>query len=278
MNFHILTLFPEMVENALNTSILKRASDAGIISINAVNIRDYSTDKHKKVDDYPYGGGAGMLMQAQPVFDAYEAVVKSVKGRRSKTAEKVRVLYMTPQGRTFDQAFAEELSQEENLIFLCGHYEGIDERVIEEIVTDEVSLGDFVLTGGELPSMVMIDCISRLIPGVLGSDESAEDESFSNGLLEYPQYTCPEVWHDKKVPDVLLSGNHKEIDKYRVGESLSRTKEKRPDLYKEVIKDIKEFKAENPRKFKKKRTLAEEYIKIRDLKKEEAEKSEDSDS
>ena len=179
MNFHILTLFPEMVENALNTSILKRASDAGIISINAVNIRDYSTDKHKKVDDYPYGGGAGMLMQAQPVFDAYKAI--------KKTNKKVRVLYMTPQGRTFDQSFAEELSKEKDLIFLCGHYEGIDERVIEEIVTDEVSLGDFVLTGGELPSMVMIDCISRLIPGVLGSDESAEDESFSNGLLEYPQ-------------------------------------------------------------------------------------------
>ena len=209
MNFHILTLFPEMVEAGLNTSILKRAIDKGYISINATDIRDYTLDKHKKVDDYPYGGGAGMLMQAQPVFDAYKALEKNMDNR------KPRVLFMTPQGRRFDQKFAEELSKEEDLIFLCGHYEGIDERVIEEIVTDEVSLGDFVLTGGELASMVMIDCISRLVPGVLGSEESAVDESFSDGLLEYPQYTRPEEWMGKRVPDVLLSGNHKEIAKWR---------------------------------------------------------------
>jgi len=259
-----------MVEDALNTSILKRATDAGIISINAVNIRDYSTDKHKKVDDYPYGGGAGMLMQAQPVFDAYEDLCKAIKKRKKSRAKKlkVRVLYMTPQGRTFDQKFAEELAKEEDLVFLCGHYEGIDERVIEEIVTDEVSLGDFVLTGGELPAMVMVDCISRLIPGVLGSDESASDESFSDGLLEYPQYTRPEVWQGKAVPDVLLSGNHKEIEKWRMGMSLERTKEKRPDLYNIIKEELDEFKKENPKKFRKKRTEAEEVLKMRELKKE----------
>ena len=268
MNFHILTLFPEMVENALNTSILKRAADAGIISINAINIRDYSTDKHKKVDDYPYGGGAGMLMQAQPVFDAYEDLCKAIKKRKKSRAKKlkVRVLYMTPQGRTFDQKYAEELALEEDLIFLCGHYEGIDERVIEEIVTDEVSLGDFVLTGGELPAMVMVDCISRLIPGVLGSDESASDESFSDGLLEYPQYTRPEVWQGKSVPDVLLSGNHKEIEKWRMEMSLKRSKEKRPDLYESIKEELDEFKKDNPKKFKKNRSEAEEVLKMREIK------------
>lgn len=257
MRFEILTLFPEMVTEGLNTSILKRAVDAGYISIHATDIRDYTIDKHKKVDDYPYGGGAGMLIQAQPVYDAY----KSVCGNGAK---KPRVLYMTPQGRTFDQKYAEELSKEENLVFLCGHYEGIDERVIEEIVTDEVSLGDFVLTGGELPAMVMIDCISRLIPGVLGSEESAEDESFSDGLLEYPQYTRPEEWMGKKVPDVLLSGNHKEIKLWRTREALLRTKEKRPDLYEKTIEELDKFKESNPKKFKKKKSLEEELIKMRE--------------
>ena len=267
MNFHILTFFPEMVEEVWNTSILKRASESGCISINAINIRDYSTDKHKKVDDYPYGGGAGMLMQAQPVFDAYEDLCGAIKKSRKSRAKKlnVRVLYMTPQGKRFDQKMAEELSKEKDLIFLCGHYEGIDERVIEEIVTDEVSLGDFVLTGGELPAMVMIDCISRLIPGVLGSEDSAEDESFSDGLLEYPQYTRPEIWHDKKVPDVLLSGNHKEIEKWRTEKSLEKTSEKRPDLYEAIHKELEEFKAENPKKFRKQRSEAEDLIKMRSL-------------
>ncbi len=264
LNFYILTLFPEMVDDCLNTGILKRAADAGIISIDSINIRDYSLDKHKKVDDYPYGGGAGMLMQAQSVFDAFADLKKKIKNGRKK----LRVLYMTPQGKKFDQRMAEELSKEKNLVFLCGHYEGIDERVIEEIVTDEVSIGDFVLTGGELPAMVMIDCISRLIPGVLGSDESAIDESFSDGLLEYPQYTRPEEWHDKKVPDVLLSGNHKEIEKWRVEKALERTKEKRPDMYREVIKELEDYKKDNPKKFRKERTTAEELIKMRDAKKE----------
>lgn len=257
MKFEILTLFPDMVTEGLNTSILKRAVEAGFISVNATDIRDYSLDKHKKVDDYPYGGGAGMLMQAQPVFDAYKAVTK---GDEKKT----RVLFMTPQGRRFDQKYAEELSKEDKLIFLCGHYEGIDERVIEEIVTDEVSLGDFVLTGGELPAMVMIDCISRLIPGVLGSEESAEDESFSDGLLEYPQYTRPEEWMGKKVPEVLLSGNHKEIKKWRTREALLRTKNKRPDLYDKTIDELERFKAENPKKFRKQKSPEEEFIKMRE--------------
>lgn len=250
-----------MVIEGLNTSILKRASDSGVISFDAINIRDYSLDKHKKVDDYPYGGGAGMLMQAQPVFDAYEDIVKSIK-----CDKKVRVLYMTPQGKTFNQKMAEEFAKEDDLIFLCGHYEGIDERVIEEIVTDEVSLGDFVLTGGELPAMVMIDCIARLIPGVLGSDESAEDESFSSGLLEYPQYTRPEVWHDKKVPEVLLSGDHKKVEIWRTKEALERTEKKRPDMYEKVIEELNDFKEANPKKFKKVKSLAEDYIKMQENK------------
>ncbi len=267
MNYHILTLFPEMVMDGLNTSILKRAIDAGVISVNAVNIRDYSTDKHKKVDDYPYGGGAGMLMQAQPVFDAYDDLIKNIDNQSRKDTDKsVRVLYMTPQGRRFDQQYAEELSREENLIFLCGHYEGIDQRVIDEIVTDEVSLGDFVLTGGELPAMVMIDCISRLIPGVLGSEDSAEDESFSNGLLEYPQYTRPEVWHEREVPDVLLSGDHKKVAIWRTAASLECTKEKRPEMYEEAIDKLNRFKEKNPKKFKKERSLAEDYIKMLETK------------
>ena len=260
MNFYILTLFPETVEAGLNGSILKRAQDAGTISIKAINIRDYSIDKHKKVDDYPYGGGAGMLMQAQPVFDAYKDLCDTLNVSESK---KLRVLYMTPQGRTFDQKMAEELSGEENLVFLCGHYEGIDERVIEEIVTDEVSLGDFVLTGGELPAMVMTDCIARLIPGVLGSDESAQDESFSAGLLEYPQYTRPEEWHGKVVPEVLLSGNHKEIEKWRMEKSLERTRERRPELYETISEELKDFMAENPRKFRKERSEAENLLRMR---------------
>ncbi len=267
-SFHILTLFPDMVTDGLNTSILKRAIDAGVIAVNAINIRDYSTDKHKKVDDYPYGGGAGMLMQAQPVFDAYEDLINKISSGKSEgiAAKKVRVLYMSPQGKRFDQRLAEELAKEEDLVFLCGHYEGIDQRVIDEIVTDEVSLGDFVLTGGELPAMVMIDCISRLIPGVLGSDESADDESFSDGLLEYPQYTRPEVWHDKKVPDVLLSGNHKEIAIWRTGASLENTKNKRPELYDIAINELEQFKTDNPKKFKKARTLAEDYLRMLETK------------
>ena len=224
MKFHVMTLFPEMIENGLGTSIIGRAAKAGLISYEAVNMRDYTQDKHGKVDDYPYGGGAGMLIQAQPVFDAYEAITTNMW-------KKPRTIYLTPQGRRFDQKMVEELAKEEELVFLCGHYEGVDERVLEEIVTDYVSIGDYVLTGGELPVMVMIDAIARLVPGVLNNESSAQTETFHNDLLEYPQYSRPEIWHQKKVPEVLLSGNHKAILKWRLEQSIERTKKRRPDLY-----------------------------------------------
>lgn len=230
MKFHVLTLFPEMVIQGLNTSIIGRAMEKNLLTIDAVNIRDYTLDKHGKVDDYPYGGGAGMLMQAQPVYDAHKAI---------SNGRKIRTIYVTPQGRPFNQKLVSDFAKEEELIFLCGHYEGIDERVLEEVVTDYVSIGDYVLTGGELPAMVMIDAISRLIPGVLNNDVSAETESFHNDLLEYPQYSRPEVWMDKKVPDVLLSGNHKNIVKWRLEQSEERTKRIRPDLYKKYVKKQK---------------------------------------
>ena len=224
MNFHIMTLFPEMVMNGLNTSITGRAINSGRLFIEAVNIRDYAFNKHHSVDDYPYGGGAGMLMQAEPVYQAYEAITKDME-------KKPRVVYLSPQGETFNQKMAEDMAKEEDLILLCGHYEGIDERVLEEIVTDYVSIGDYVLTGGELPAMVMVDTISRLVPGVLHNDVSAEFESFQDNLLEYPQYSRPEEWHGKKVPEILLSGHHANIEKWRREQSLLRTKAKRPDLF-----------------------------------------------
>ena len=285
MNFHILTLFPEMVENGLKTSIIGRAVAGGLLSIEAVNIRDFAFNKHQSVDDYPYGGGAGMLMQAEPVYLAYkdieeritkriqdgeventeaenaeventeaenaeventEAENAEVENAEAENAEvqnaeiqdaetvssdkKLRVVYLSPQGKTFDQKMAEELAAEEDLVLLCGHYEGIDERVLEEIVTDYVSIGDYVLTGGELPAMVMVDTISRLVPGVLHNDVSAEFESFQDNLLEYPQYSRPEEWHGKKVPPVLLSGHHANIEKWRREQSILRTYERRPDL------------------------------------------------
>ena len=252
MNFHILTLFPEMVMDGLNTSIIGRAVNAGHLSIEAVNIRDYAFNKHQSVDDYPYGGGAGMLMQAEPVYLAYKAVEEKIarrggadqetscqeteseasspEKRASETGRRPRTVYLSPQGAVFTQKMAEELAQEEDLILLCGHYEGIDERVLEEIVTDYVSIGDYVLTGGELPAMVMVDAISRLVPGVLHNDVSAEFESFQDNLLEYPQYSRPEEWHGKKVPPVLLSGHHANIEKWRREQSILRTKERRPDL------------------------------------------------
>ena len=225
MNFHVLTLFPEMIENGMNTSITGRAITKGLLTLEAVNIRDYAFNKHQKVDDYTYGGGAGMLMQAEPVYLAYEAIA-------NRTAKKPRVVYLTPQGQVFNQAMAREMAQEEDLVFLCGHYEGIDERVLEEIVTDYVSIGDYVLTGGELPAMMMIDCISRLVPGVLNNEASAQDESFEGNLLEYPQYTRPEVFMGESVPPVLLSGHHGNIDKWRREQSILRTAKKRPDLLK----------------------------------------------
>lgn len=224
MNYYVLTLFPEMIVDGMNTSIMGRAIDKSIISLEAINIRDYAEEKRKgRVDDYPYGGGAGMVMQAEPVYASYQAL-------REKIGKKPRVIYMTPQGQVFRQPLAEELAKEEDLVFLCGHYEGIDERVLEEIVTDYVSVGDYVLTGGELPAMVMMDAISRLVPGVLNNEESAQFESFQDNLLEYPQYSRPEEWRGKKVPAVLLSGHHGNVDQWRREQSIKRTLERRPDL------------------------------------------------
>jgi len=223
MNFHVLTLFPDMIRDGFQTSITGRAMAKGLLSMEAINIRDYSKDKHNHVDDAPYGGGAGMVMQPGPVCDSYEALCE-------KLGKRPRVLYMTPQGRVFNQAIAQELAKEEDLVFLCGHYEGIDERALELIVTDYLSIGDYVLTGGELPAMVMIDCISRLVPVVLHNDVSADIESFHDNLLEYPQYTRPEIYEGKRVPEVLLSGHHKNIETWRRKQSIKRTLERRPDL------------------------------------------------
>ena len=224
MRFHILTLFPDMVEQGLHTSIIGRAVEKGLLTIEAVNIRDYTLDKHKKVDDYPYGGGAGMVMQAQPIYDAYLSIVEKI-GYRPRT------IYLTPQGPLFTQQAAKEFALEEDVILLCGHYEGVDERVLEEIVTDYISIGDYVLTGGELPAMVLVDAISRMVPGVLKNQESGETESLEGNLLEYPQYSRPEVWREKAVPPILLSGNHQKVDEWRREQSILRTKERRPDLF-----------------------------------------------
>lgn len=223
MKFYILTLFPDMIRDGLSHSIIKRACDEGTISIEAIDIRDFSTNKHRHIDDYPYGGGAGMVMQPQPIYDAYMSI-------KPKLSENCPVVYMTPQGKTFKQEKAQSLSKLEDMVILCGHYEGVDERVIEEIVTDEISIGDFVLTGGELAAMTVIDAVARLIPGVLNKEESFQDESFSDNLLEYPQYTRPPEFMGRKVPDVLLSGHHQNIAKWRKEKSLEITKAKRPDL------------------------------------------------
>ena len=224
MNFYVMTLFPDMITNGLNTSITGRAI------VEAVDIRDFSTNKHMKVDDYPYGGGAGMVMQAPPVCAAFDSIVQ-------RSGHRPRVVYMTPQGHTFTQKMAHEFAKEDDLVILCGHYEGIDERALETIVTDYVSIGDYVLTGGELPAMVVIDTISRLVPGVLNNSESAETESFENGLLEYPQYTRPVEFNGMRVPDVLLSGHHGKVEEWRYQKSLERTKKFRPDMYEAYIKE-----------------------------------------
>lgn len=234
MNFHVLTLFPEMIEQGMHTSIIGRAIAGGYLSIDAINIRDYAFNKHQKVDDYPYGGGAGMLMQAEPVYLAYESIQK-------KLGYRPRVVYLTPQGEVFHQTMAKELAKEKDLVFLCGHYEGIDERVLDEIVTDYVSIGDYVLTGGELPAMVMMDSISRMVPGVLSNEESGETESFAENLLEYPQYSRPEEWHGQKVPPVLLSGHHANIEAWRREQSILRTAKRRPDLLKKADLTNKEW-------------------------------------
>lgn len=222
-NYYILTLFPDMIMNGLNTSITGRAKANGLINFDAVNIRDFTKEKHGHVDDYPYGGGAGMVMQPQPIYDAYRYV-------EEKSGKPDRVVYVTPQGKVFNQEMAKEFATDDNIVFLCGHYEGVDERILDMIVTDYVSIGDYVLTGGELPAMVMIDSISRMVPGVLNNDVSAQDESFSDGLLEYPQYTRPVEFMGMKVPDVLMSGHHKNIDAWRKEQSLKRTMERRPEL------------------------------------------------
>lgn len=239
MNFYVMTLFPEMITSGLNTSIIGRAVEKGILSLTAVDIRDFSEDKHRHVDDYPYGGGAGMVMAPGPVVRCCNHVKEMIPKERR---EKARVVYLTPQGSVFNQAKAEEWSKEEDLIFLCGHYEGIDERALELVVTDFVSAGDYVLTGGELPAMMMIDAVSRLVPGVLNNDTSAEFESFHDNLLEYPQYTRPEEFEGKRVPDVLLSGHHANIEKWRREKSIERTLAARPDLLKDAVLSKKEQK------------------------------------
>ncbi|WP_033166398.1 tRNA (guanosine(37)-N1)-methyltransferase TrmD [Clostridium sp. KNHs205] len=239
MNFYVLTLFPEMIRQGLSASIIGRAVEKGILKLNTVDIRDFSENKHNRVDDYPYGGGAGMVMAAGPVVRAYRTVKEEIAAAgNDETAgnEKTpRVVYLTPQGKVFNQSMAEDFAKEENLIFLCGHYEGIDERALEMIVTDNVSIGDYVLTGGELPSMVMIDAISRLVPGVLNNETSAEFETFQDNLLEYPQYTRPEEFEGRKVPEVLLSGHHGKVEEWRRQQSLLRTINNRPDLMEKAI-------------------------------------------
>lgn len=240
MKFYVLTLFPEMINNVLSESIIGRAAAGGFIEFEAINIRDYTLDKHKKVDDYPYGGGAGMVMQAQPIYDAFMSIAE-------KVGHKPYCIYMTPQGHTFNQSDAKRLAGEyEEIVLLCGHYEGIDERVLEEIVDEYISIGDYVLTGGEMPACVVADAVARMVPGVLSNNESGFDESFENDLLEYPQYSRPEVWRDKRVPAILLSGDHAKVDAWRKEQSIERTKERRPDLYEKYI-------LENPPKPEKKK-------------------------
>ncbi|MGD9677091.1 MAG: tRNA (guanosine(37)-N1)-methyltransferase TrmD [Vulcanibacillus sp.] len=221
MKIDVLTLFPEMFEGVINTSILKKAQEKEAVTINLINFRDFSTNRHNKVDDYPYGGGDGMLLKPEPIFAAVESI---------NQFEKARIILLTPQGRVFNQSIAEELAKDNHLIFLCGHYEGFDERIREHLVTDELSIGDFVLTGGELAAMVVIDSVARLVPNVLGNIESAKEDSFSSGFLEYPQYTRPEVFRDWKVPEILLSGHHENIRKWRIREAIKRTIKHRSDL------------------------------------------------
>ena len=239
MHYVVLTLFKEMVETIMNTSIMGRALDKGLINLDVIDIRDYAENKHNRVDDYPYGGGAGMVMQAGPVYKACEAAKELLRDQDSTSA---RLIYLSPIGRPFTQDVAKELSREENLIFLCGHYEGIDERALELEADDYISLGDFVLTGGELPAICIMDAVARLVPGVLSNDESASDESFEGNTLEYPQYTRPEEFMGMRVPDVLLSGHHANIKQWRREQSLLRTRKRRPDLFEKVELDKKDKK------------------------------------
>ena len=236
MRIDILTLFPEMCEAVLGESIIGRAREKGLVEINCTNIRDFSKDKHNRVDDAPYGGGMGMVMQTQPIYDCYRSLCESL-------GKKPKLIYMSPQGEVLTQAKVKELAEEENIAILCGHYEGIDERVIEEIVDEEISIGDYVLTGGELPALILADSVSRMLPGVLANEEAFSEESHFSSLLEYPQYTRPPEWMGKKVPDVLLSGHHGNIEKWRRQQSLKRTKERRPDMLQkaELDKNDKKF-------------------------------------
>lgn len=226
--YYVMTLFPDMIKNVVSESITGRAIKNRIIDVEAYNIRDYTKDPHNHVDDYPFGGGAGMLMQVQPILDCYRAITEKID-------HPVRVLNMSPEGKRFDQKMAMELSKEDDLIFLCGHYEGIDERALQLLQVENVSIGDYILTGGELPALSMIDAISRLVHGVLNKDASYEIESFSDGLLEFPQYTRPAEIEGLRVPDILLSGDHKKVDAWRHEQSLNRTKELRPDLYEAYV-------------------------------------------
>lgn len=225
MRFDILTLFPEMVRGILSESIIGRAQSSGLIHVECHNIRDFTLDKHRKTDDTPYGGGVGMVMTCQPIYDCYKNVKKNIPEEN-----KTRVIYMSPKGRIFSHDVAKELSEYDNLVFLCGHYEGVDQRVIDEIVDDEISIGDYVVTGGEVPACIVIDAVSRLIDGVLASSECYEGESVASGILEYPQYTKPREWHGREVPEVLISGDHKKVDMWRLEEAVNITRERRPDL------------------------------------------------
>lgn len=236
MRIDIMTLFCDMCNSVLGESIIGRARAAGKVEINCRDIRDYTEDKHRRVDDKPYGGGMGMIMQAQPIFDCYRSLC-------DETGTRPHLLYMTPQGKTLTQDRVKELAKLDNIAILCGHYEGIDERVIEELQPEEISVGDYVLTGGELPALIVADSISRMLPGVLSDDECFEEESHFSGLLEYPQYTHPAVWRVREVPDVLLSGHHANVDKWRRRQSLIRTRERRPDMFEkyELSKDDKKL-------------------------------------
>ena len=235
MRFDIMTLFPEMTDRILGESIIGRAQKSGAVEIYSHNIRDYSQDKHRRVDDTPYGGGMGMLMAAPPIYNCYEAV-KSMAGEALADKENIRrkVVYMSPKGKVLTQAKAAELSALDNLIILCGHYEGVDQRIVDEIIDEEISIGDYVLTGGELPACILVDCISRLLPGVLSDKECYESESIACGMLEYPQYTRPYEFHGVKVPDVLISGDHAKVDKWRYERAMEETKRLRPDLLEKV--------------------------------------------
>ena len=224
MRFDVLTLFPDMVKGVLSESIIGRAQSGGLIEVKCHNIRDFTLDKHRKTDDTPYGGGVGMVMSCQPIYDCYESVKKELP------SGKTRVIYMSPKGRIFNHSIAKELSEYDNLVFLCGHYEGVDQRVLDEIVDEEISIGDYVVTGGEIPACIVIDAVSRLVDGVLASSECYEGESVASGILEYPQYTKPREWRGREVPEILLSGDHKKIDRWRLEEAVKITRERRPDL------------------------------------------------